>query len=139
MLYVRVAFRDGTSEVSVNNQSFSMLAGAADFAENASATQIHERLSPKDGEVLITKRRVSALAGGGLDVVLRSMGVNTLILCAIATGGVVLSTVRQAADLDFKIIVLADVCADTDHEVHRMLIEKAFPRQATVLGCDKWT
>lgn len=138
VLYVRVAFRDGAPEVSPNNQSFSTLADSGEFAENGRATQIHERLSPSDGEVLVTKRRVSAFAGSDLDVVLRSMGVDTLVLCGVTTSGVVLSTVRQAADLDFKIVVLADACADADDEVHRVLTEKVFPRQATVLRCDEW-
>ena len=54
------------------------------------------------------------------------------------TSGVVLSTVRQAADLDFEIVVLSDGCDDADPEVHRVLIEKVFPSQATVTTVDEW-
>jgi nicotinamidase-related amidase len=43
-----------------------------------------------------------------------------------ATSCVVLLT-RQASDLDFTLTVLADGCADTDEEVHRVLTEKVFP------------
>jgi len=52
----------------------------------------------------------------------------------IATSGVVLSTVRWAADADYDLIVLDDCCADGDAEVHRVLTQKVFPRQATVLS-----
>ena len=55
-----------------------------------------------------------------------------------AEGGVVLSTVRQAADLDYRLTVLADACADRDPEVHRVLTEKVFPRQALVTTADEW-
>jgi len=60
------------------------------------------------------------------------------VLTGIATSGVVLSTLRHAADLDFRLAVLADACADGDPEVHRVLMEKVFPRQAEVLRVDDW-
>lgn len=62
----------------------------------------------------------------------------SLVLCGIATSGVVLSTLRQAADLDFDLTVLADGCADADPEVHRVLLEKVFPRQAAVVTTADW-
>jgi nicotinamidase-related amidase len=88
--------------------------------------------------VVVVKKRVSAFAGSDLDVVLRSLDASSLVLAGIATSGVVLSTLRQAADLDFGLTVLADACADQDPEVHRVLLEKVFPRQATVLTTDDW-
>jgi nicotinamidase-related amidase len=82
---------------------------------------------------------VSAFAGSDLDVVLRGLGAGTLVLAGIATSGVVLSTLRQAADLDYRLIVLADACLDADPEVHRVLTEKVFPRQAEVSTVAQWT
>jgi nicotinamidase-related amidase len=81
---------------------------------------------------------VSAFSGSDLDVLLRGAGADTLVLSGIATSGVVLSTLRQAADLDYRITVLADACADRDPEVHRVLLEKVFPRQAVVTTADEW-
>jgi nicotinamidase-related amidase len=53
----------------------------------------------------------------------------------IRTSGVVLSTVRWAADIDYRLIVLSDCCADPDEEVHRVLMEKvlSFFGQAAVV------
>jgi nicotinamidase-related amidase len=62
-----------------------------------------------------------------------------LVLCGIATSGVVLSTLRAAADLDFELTVLHDACVDGDPEVHRVLTEKVFPRQAAVLDVAAWS
>ena len=84
------------------------------------------------------KRRVSAFSGSDLDVLLRAKQADTLVLAGIATSGVVLSTLRQAADLDFRLVVLSDACADGDAEVHRVLTEKVFPRQAQVTTTDDW-
>jgi nicotinamidase-related amidase len=70
--------------------------------------------------------------------VLRAGEIRNLVLTGIATSGVVLSTLRQAADLDFGLTVLADGCLDGDPEVHRVLTEKVFPRQADVVSVEEW-
>jgi nicotinamidase-related amidase len=139
VVYVRVAFREGAPEISPRNQTFATFAGARGMGESDSATQVHAAVAPAPGDIFVVKRRVSAFSGSDLDVVLRSLGVNALVLTGIATSGVVLSTLREAADLDYVITVLEDGCLDADDEVHRMLMEKVFPRQATVLTADAWT
>jgi nicotinamidase-related amidase len=88
--------------------------------------------------VEVTKKRVSAFAGSDLELVLRSRGIRTMVLSGIATSGVVLSTLRAAADLDFDLIVLADGCRDVDPEVHRVLLEKVFRRQSEVIDVETW-
>jgi len=134
VIFVRVAFRPGHPEASPRNKAFAALAGSNAFADEH-ATAIH----PAPDEVVVTKRRVSAFAGSDLDVVLRAGAIGDLVLCGISTSGVVLSTLRQAADLDFGLTVLRDACADADDEVHRVLTEKVFPRQAEVLDVAAWT
>jgi nicotinamidase-related amidase len=140
VMFVRVAFRPGYPEVAESNATFSAVtAQAADgMTQDHPHTQVHAALTPLDGEPVIIKRRVSAFSGSDLDVLLRGAGADTLILAGIATSGVVLSTLRQAADLDYRLTVLADACADRDEEVHRVLTEKVFPRQAVVTTTDEW-
>jgi nicotinamidase-related amidase len=102
--------------------------------------EVHPTLTPKHGDVVVTKHRVSAFAGTDLEMVLRANGIETLVLAGIATSGVVLSTVRHAADSDYKLVVVEDCCSDRDAEVHRVLMEKVFPRQATVTrGACGWS
>lgn len=81
----------------------------------------------------------SAFSGSDLELVLRSRGIGHLVLTGIATSGVVLSTLRQAADLDYRLTVLADACYDPDPEVHQLLTAKVFPRQADVVTIDEWS
>jgi nicotinamidase-related amidase len=140
VFFVRVAFRPGYPEVATQNLAFSARAQQAGetMTESHPATQVHPALEPRPDEPIITKRRVSAFTGSDLDVLLRGAGAEHLVLAGIATSGVVLSTVRQAADLDYRLTVLADACADGDPEVHRVLVEKVFPRQAAVTTTDEW-
>ena len=140
VMFVRVAFRPGYPEVADSNATFSAAArNAGDaFTQDHPATQVHASLEPLASEPVVVKRRVSAFSGSDLDVLLRGAGADALVLAGIATSGVVLSTLRQAADLDYGLTVLADACADRDSEVHRVLTEKVFPRQAQVIATDEW-
>ena len=61
-----------------------------------------------------------------------------LVLTGISTSGVVLSTLREAADKDLQLTVLSDGCADGDSELHSVLLTKVFPSQAEVLTADQW-
>jgi nicotinamidase-related amidase len=138
VVYVVVGFRVGHPEASKANKSFGALPPGA-FTEEDPGAAIHSGVLPRSGESVVTKKRVSAFAGSDLQLLLSSGGIDHLVLTGVATSGVVLSTVRQAADLDYRLTVLADGCADTDPEVHRVLTEKVFPRQAEVITIDEWT
>ena len=141
VIFVRVAFRPGYPEVAESNATFSRItaSGGDSYTEDHPATQVHASLAPLEGEPVVIKRRVSAFTGSDLDVLLRGLGADTLVLGGIATSGVVLSTLRQAADLDYRLTVLADGCLDADPEVHRVLTDKVYPRQADVLRIAEWT
>jgi len=138
VIYVTVGFRAGHPEVSARNRGFSAVASSGRFTDADPGAEIHPAVAPAAGDLLVTKRRVSAFAGSDLDVLLRGLGAGTLVLSGIATSGVVLSTLRQAADLDYRLVVLADACLDADPEVHRVLTGKVFPRQADVLAVTEW-
>ncbi|MCY0879032.1 MAG: cysteine hydrolase [Firmicutes bacterium] len=138
VIFVRVAFRPGYPDVSARNRSFARVAEWGNMTESDEATQIWRGVQPLDHEPVVVKRRVSAFAGSGLELLLRSMEIEHLVLCGIATSGVVLSTVREAADKDYRLTVLKDACLDNDPEVHRVLVEKVFPRQADVLTVREW-
>ena len=133
VIYVVVRFREGYPEVNPDNPLFSNLKTTGRLREGTPGAEIHSRVAPQPGEVVITKRRVGAFSTTDLETVLRAHNINTLAMCGIATSGVVLSTVRWAADMDYRLVVIADACADRDAEVHRVLMEKVFSRQASVV------
>jgi nicotinamidase-related amidase len=133
VVYVVVRFREGYPEVSSRNRLFQGLKQAGRLRAGTPGAEIHAGVAPQPGEVIVTKRRVGAFSTTDLETVLKAKGVTHLVLMGIATSGVVLSTVRWAADADYELTVLADCCADADDEVHRVLTQKVFPRQATVV------
>ncbi|HEY4937335.1 MAG TPA: isochorismatase family cysteine hydrolase, partial [Puia sp.] len=138
VIYVTVGFRAGAPEVSMNNKSFS--AGKERFTtvNMDEFLKIEPTLTALAGEIIVTKRRISAFTGSDLQVVLSAFDIQHLILTGFSTSGVVLSTVREAADKDYRITVLSDGCADPDNEVHLVLTTKVFPRQADVVIIEEW-
>ncbi|MEI9992270.1 MAG: isochorismatase family cysteine hydrolase [Rhizomicrobium sp.] len=135
VMHVRVAFADADfAAVSPRNKSFAALSKSRFLADGTPPAAIHEALAPAADEEVFTKHRVGAFSTTNLAERLKARGIDTLVLAGIATSGVVLSTLRDAADHDYRLFVLNDVCADQDPEVHRVLLEKVFPRQADVIG-----
>ena len=138
VVLVRIAFRAGHPEISARNKVFSAAVPKSYMVIGDPAVEPHPRLMRGKGEVVVTKRRISAFAGSDLDVVLRSRDVTHLVIAGIATSGVVLSTVRDAADRDYELTVLEDLCLDSDDEVHRVLTTKVFIRQSDVIVAADW-
>jgi nicotinamidase-related amidase len=138
--FVRVAFEDKDyAAVPATNRPFSAVAAGGRLHAGAPATAIHPDLVPLRGDIVVRKTRVGAFTTTNLDEQLTNLGVTTLILAGLQTSGVVLSTVRDAADKDYRLILLSDCIHDPDEELHAVLMGQVFPRQAdiiTVAGLD---
>ena len=133
--YVRVAFDDADFDAIPPTSQFAALVASSRRAMHADspATAVHESVAPEPGDILVRKTRVGAFSTTDLDGQLRARQIDTLVLAGISTSGVVLSTVRDAADRDYQVFVLADTCADPQPGVHEFLTEKIFPRQGRVI------
>jgi len=137
VIYIVVRFRDGYPEINPRNKLFSGLKESGRFREGTPGAEVNAKVAPQPGDIVVTKRRVGAFSTTDLETILRAKNIDTLVLFGISTSGVVLSTVRWAADMDYRMVVVADACADRDEEVHRVLTEKVFPWQATVVNAQE--
>ena len=108
------------------------------FADYAPDVELHEGVAPEEDELVITKVRPGPFSTTALDVTLREMGRDNLVIMGVATSGCVLSSVRWAVDINYSFVVLSDACSDGDPEVHRVLTEKVYPRQGTVMTTDEF-
>ena len=136
VVHVKVGFRPGLPEVSSRNTLFGAVKASAQhqklFEEPLGA--IPSEIAPNENEIVITKHRISAFTGTDLAMILRANDIDTLVLYGIATSGVVLSTLLEAADSDFRVVIIKDCCADLDSELHACLITRFFPTRASVLS-----
>jgi nicotinamidase-related amidase len=136
VIFVRVAFREGHLDVAASNKRASALKDKGMLVEGSTGAELVPELEPRSGDAVVTKRRVSALAYTDLAPLLTALRIDSLVLAGLATSGVVLSTVRQAADADFRLCVLQDACADADRDLHDVLMAKILPTQAEVITVD---
>jgi len=136
VIYVVIGFRPGYPEISSRNASFSTLRASGRFVTTTPGADIPAAIAPRDGDLVVVKHRVSAFHGTDLDQILRARNIETLVMLGVATSGIVLSTTRHAADADYRCVIVRDCCADRDEEVHRVLMDKVFPRQASVVSAD---
>ena len=133
--FVRVAFTEADYDaIPERNKGFwAVKASGRSFGTDSPVTEIDGRIAPQDGDIVVRKTRVGAFSTTDLAQQLRGRGIDTLILAGISTSGVVLSTIRDAADHDYRLVVLSDACADPQADVHALLMEKVFPRQSDVI------
>lgn len=139
VVHVMVTFRPGHPEVSPRNKVFGGLRGTNMFTAADLDAGLHPAVEPIAGEPTVVKHRVGSFTGTDLETILRSNGIDTIILAGIATGGAILSTVRHAFDMDYTIVVARDCCADLDEDLHNTIMEKIFPQQTEVLTADQIT
>lgn len=134
VIHIQVGFRPGLPEIGSRNKIFAALKASPQHQQlfQGTAGAIHPSLGPEPNDIVITKHRVSAFKGTDLEMILRAREIETMVLFGIATSGVVLSTVLDACDADYNIVVIADCCADQDLEIHRVLVEKLFSRRGEV-------
>ncbi|MBE3007650.1 cysteine hydrolase [Microbispora sp. NEAU-D428] len=132
--YVRVGFTEADwAAIPPANKAFSFLGRQRLMHHADPAADLHHRLAPEPGDIVVRKTRYGALSTTDLDPRLRDRGISTLVIAGIATSGVVLSTVTDAADRDYRLYVLSDGVADPDPHVHQTLMTGVFPRMAHVI------
>jgi nicotinamidase-related amidase len=143
--HIRVALDAAEAQpVPTKNTTFSALRAdpkrLAMMSPDAPTTQFHDKVKPQEGDLVQRKVRYSPFMVNPSKALLEDFekrGIDTTILAGVATSGAVLSAVRQLADLDFGLLVVEDCCADADEEVHRILVQKVFPKQAKVIKSEE--
>jgi nicotinamidase-related amidase len=133
LCYCATVFRPGYIEISDRNKTFRVHKHSGQPPVSDPVELSHPAVRPAEGEVVVGKHWVNALYGTALDLILRANALDTLLILGYATSGVVLSTVRAAADLDYRLVIVEDCCADQDPDVHDFLTQRIFPRQAEVV------
>jgi nicotinamidase-related amidase len=133
VIHVVVAFRPGHPEISPRNFGFSALKANGMRVAGSEGAAIHPAAAAREGEPVVVKHRVSPFVGTDLETLLRANDIDTLVLAGVQTSGVVLSTVRHAGDLDYRLVVVRDCCADPNAELHAMLLDNLIAKQAAVV------
>jgi nicotinamidase-related amidase len=74
----------------------------------APTAEIHDAVVVEEGDIILNKQRYGAFTGTDLEMILRSKGIDTVIISGIATNICCETTAREAAQLDFHVFFLSD-------------------------------
>ena len=86
--------------------------------------EVVAELAPREGEVIVRKRRFSAFYGTDLDLTLRELGAKELLLVGVCTNICVLYTAADARMRDYDVTVPAGCVATFDEEAHRLALRE---------------
>ncbi len=115
--FVRVGFNAGYAECPSNSPVFSAAPVNGLFKLGTWGTEIHPDLEQREGDIQVTKHRVSPFYATGLEAALRAKNVTKIYCSGVSTQAVVQATVRDGHDRDYEMIVLEDLsCAHSDQE-----------------------
>jgi nicotinamidase-related amidase len=92
-------------------------------ALDGSGGELVEAVAPREGETFVVKPRYSAFDHTPLELILRELEVDRILLGGMSTEGCVAQTTISARELGFKVTVLADACATTDEAVERVAFD----------------
>ncbi|MDG6917797.1 MAG: hydrolase [Nitrososphaerota archaeon] len=120
---VHVAMDPGTALKTISDETFQRPPNAApDWADFV------PEMTPQPGDVVITKRQWGAFYGTDLELRLRRRGVDTIVLCGIATDYGVESTARFAYEFGFQQIFAEDAMSSRSEEQHNAAVNFVLKR-----------
>lgn len=103
--------------------------------------QFVAEFKPRSGEVVVPKWRSSGFWGTNLDMILRSNGIEALVITGCTTEGCVESTARDAAFNDYYVVIAEDCVASDDrsqHEASLLLMRHRFELAQSQAIYDVW-
>jgi nicotinamidase-related amidase len=118
VVYTRVAWQPGLADLIVNSPILQIVQQSGCLVEGSEKAQILDELNPQDSDLVVTHQRVGGFSASQLDQLLRSRGIDTLLFTGVATNFSVEGTARQASDLGYRTIIVADACSAADPATH---------------------
>jgi biuret amidohydrolase len=114
VIYTTHAHRPGGCDLGLLAGDLPIARGDA-LADGTPGVAIFPAIAPRDGEIVITKHRFSAFYGTDLEIILRGLGVTTVVITGVTTENCCHATARDAFFRDFRVVFLSDATATADY------------------------
>lgn len=122
-ILVKVGFAENYADQPKTSRMFGHVHEIGALALGTPGTAFHPDLNVSLADLVIVKPRISAFYGTNLDAVLRARRIDRLAVAGVSTAWAVQSTVRDAHDRDYDVIVVEDACAAANEQIHRSSVE----------------
>jgi ureidoacrylate peracid hydrolase len=138
IIHSPIGFREGYPELAGTFPG--LLKGAEEanaFKKGTWGAEIVEELTPKEGEIVLDKRRLCGFCDTELEGLLRNQGVENLMITGFITNWCVELTGRSAYDRGFHPVWLSDCTEALSDEEQKFAYEKIFPVIGETLTADE--
>ncbi|MGV8967243.1 MAG: cysteine hydrolase family protein [Cellulomonas sp.] len=129
IIHSPIAFQAGYHEIT--SHPYGILKGVVDtssFIKGSWGCEIVDDVAPIDSDIVIEgKRGLDAFGSTNLDFILRSKGIETVVLAGFLTNCCVESTMRSAYEKGFEVITLTDAVGATSIAEHDNAITYDYP------------
>ncbi|GAA2646491.1 cysteine hydrolase family protein [Paractinoplanes durhamensis] len=129
VMHAPITFAPGYGELT--RHPYGILKGVVDgnaFVKGTWGAAIVDQLAPAESDIVIEgKRGLDTFASTNLDFILRSKGIETVIIGGFLTNCCVESTMRSAYENGYRVITVTDCMAATSPEAHDNAIAYDFP------------
>jgi ureidoacrylate peracid hydrolase len=140
VMHAPITFAAGYNEIS--SHPYGILKGVVDgnaFVKGSWGAAIVDELAPADGDIVIEgKRGLDTFASTNLDFILRSKGIETIVLGGFLTNCCVESTMRTGYEHGYQVITLSDCIAATSPEEHDNALKYDYPMFSQPMDSDSF-
>lgn len=140
VFFVKRIYRNDGSDVELTRYQIWKEGGRAmsPGSDGIDSAKAPEGLRPQPGDYSIIKPRWSAFFQTELDLILRRLGVRTVILTGTTTPNCIRTTAYDANSLDYNVVVLEDCCSSQTEEIQRVNMEDMRRMGAVILNSDEF-
>jgi nicotinamidase-related amidase len=133
VIWLRLAFRPGHFDAVRDSMSRSR----GSFVDGSWGAELLDGLGRQPGDIVVTKKRPSGFFHTDLDIVLRGLGIDRLIVAGASTNWAVESTVRDAHSHDLQVIVVREAVITPFADLHEPSLRSMATVFAEVLDLDQ--
>jgi nicotinamidase-related amidase len=89
------------------------------LVQGTEGAEVIDELRPLEGECIVEKQRFSAFFQTGLELVLKRLGVDALVVTGVQTPNCIRATVVDAIGYDYNVVVVDDATNAATPEIHK--------------------
>jgi gluconolactonase len=135
VIHVWYIVEQGAPGLRQNAPLFEGVKGANALVRGTWGAAPAEGLEPEPGDHVVEKMRMNGFYETRLDILLRGLGAETLIITGAWTNMSIEHTARHGADAGYRVVVASDGTSTVSDEWQRVALEYAMTNVATVGSC----
>ena len=133
IVHTRVVYQSGGAD---GGLFYSKVPGLRVFDAGSTLGAHTNETQPVGRDIVVTKQYASAFFGTSLASTLRTMSVDTVVLCGFSTSGCVRASALDALQSGLRPFVASDACADRSVRIHRANLFDLQVKYAEVIDSD---